>query len=78
MSDLAKLYSSFMKDMEVDHIAHSSRSFPAQRYLSGTRDTGECLVPAGAATSLVDFLPGICVSACRGVCGLDSQCQACM
>ncbi|KAF5287459.1 hypothetical protein FQA39_LY04087 [Lamprigera yunnana] len=25
MSDLAKLYSSFMKDMGVDHIAHSSR-----------------------------------------------------
>ncbi|KAF5273225.1 hypothetical protein FQA39_LY07556 [Lamprigera yunnana] len=33
MSDLAKLYSSFMKDMGVDHIAHSSRSFPAQRPL---------------------------------------------
>ncbi|KAF5286046.1 hypothetical protein FQA39_LY16450 [Lamprigera yunnana] len=25
MSDLAKLYSSFMKDMGIDHIAHSSR-----------------------------------------------------
>ncbi|KAF5305099.1 hypothetical protein FQA39_LY09361 [Lamprigera yunnana] len=33
MSYLAKLYSSFMKDMGVDHIAHLSRSFPAQRPL---------------------------------------------
>ncbi|KAF5271231.1 hypothetical protein FQA39_LY08238 [Lamprigera yunnana] len=49
MSDLAKLYSSFMKDMGVDHIAHSSRLrdrlLNACSYLQSLGKIGEdCLI----------------------------------
>ncbi|KAF5286095.1 hypothetical protein FQA39_LY16441 [Lamprigera yunnana] len=50
MSDLAKLYSSFMKDMGVDHIAHSSRLrdrlINACSYLQRSGKIGQdCLIP---------------------------------
>ncbi|KAF5288707.1 hypothetical protein FQA39_LY15279 [Lamprigera yunnana] len=49
MSDLAKLYSSFMKDMGVDHIAHSSRLrdrlLNACSYLQNSRKIDQdCLI----------------------------------